>query len=109
MSNRWVIDDEYPKGRLVPMTAAEQAQLDADQSVGLAARVADDAKDSNRASVVAAIGSRMATLRQARSALAGGSIFAGLSAKERGVIDLLLQDDLQFGRLALQLFDATDA
>ena len=109
MADRWVLDQDYPNGHLVAMTPAEQAQYDADQVIGLAADDLQTSTRANQSALVAALSSRMATLRQARAALAGGSIFASFSVNEKKVIDALLQDDLQFGRLILEVFDATDA
>lgn len=91
------------------MTPAEQAQCDADQAAGLAAAAVQDTINANQAAVTAALKARMVTLRQARTALAGGSIFASLSVNEKKVMDALLQNDLQFGRVVLELFDSTDA
>lgn len=107
--NKWVVDPDHPDGRLVPMTPAEQTRYDSDQITGLAAAAAQETIRSNVSAITTALTSRMATLRQARTAIAGGSIFASLSVNERKVIDALLQDDLQFARLILELFDATDA
>lgn len=49
----------------------------------------------------------MTQLRQARTALAGGAIFASLSANEKAVIDGLLADDIYISRLVLNLYDGT--
>lgn len=109
MPSNWVVDKDYPGGHLVPMTPAEVAQYDADQTSGLSAAAVQETSRANLAAITTALTTRMATLRQARSALAGGAIFASLSVNEKKVMDALLQDDLQFARLILELFDATDA
>lgn len=109
MANRWVVEPDYPGGHLVPMTTTEEAQWAADQAAGTAANNAYEAAHANALAMGSALAGRMTSLRQARVALAGGSIFAALSVNERKVIDMLLQDDLQFARLILEQFEATDA
>lgn len=109
MSDRWVVDADYPKGHLVPMTPAEQAQRDADEAIGVAASRASEAARANLVAITAAITGRMASLRTARTALAAGSIFGSFNSNEKKVLDALLQDDLQLARLVLELFDASDA
>lgn len=107
MSNRWVVDPAHPQGYLVPMTAAEQAQFDADQAA--AAQVAADAaaKAANAATIRDTLNTRIAKLRTARTALSNGTIFASLSVNEKAVMDGLLEDNLYLARLTLNLYDGT--
>lgn len=109
MPDRWVMDEDYPNGHLVPMTLAEEAQHEASQAEGAAILEFEASRRVNQTAIRAAVASRIAILQSARVALSSGTIFAALSAGERTVIDLLLQGDLQLGRLALELFDATDS
>jgi hypothetical protein len=83
MSDRWVVDADYPAGRLVAMTPDEEAQLERDRKAG--AVVASALAKSE-----AAAAARIAGLKKARADLAGGVIFASCSAKERSVLDMLL-------------------
>lgn len=62
---------------------------------------------ANAAAITQAITARLAQVRTARAALANGTIFAGLSAAEKAVLDGLLQNDIYLGRIALGLFEAT--
>lgn len=84
MADKWVVDADYPHGHLVPMTPAEEAQLARDRKAGAAASDA-------QAAIEAEAASRTDGLRKARADLAAGVIFASLSAKEKSVIELLLQ------------------
>ena len=104
---RWVVDADHPGGHLVAMTAAEEAQAAADAAAGQAAAAAAVIVDANAATIVSAIGSRLPKLRAARTALAGGTVFASLSVNEKAVIDGLLEDDLYLARLMLRLLDGT--
>lgn len=105
----WELSPDYPGGRARPMSLVEQAQYDVDQVAGAAAAVVQQTSRANQVALAAALAARMTSLRQARSAIAGGSLFASLSAAEKKVMDALLQNDLQFARLTLELLDATDA
>lgn len=84
MADRWVVNDEYPEGHLVPMTDDEQAQLERDQALGAALAAA-------QADAEAVDAARVGQLQKAREDLANGWIFGGLSPVERGVIDMLLE------------------
>jgi hypothetical protein len=86
----------------VPMTDAEYAQMQTDN----AAAVVNAGMEANAATLRGSLNARLALIRTARAAIAGGSIFATLTANEKAVIDGLLQDDLYLGRLVLDLFDA---
>lgn len=85
MPDRWVLDEDYPEGHLVPMSPEEEAQLERDQAVGVAI-VAERAKAED------AEASRLADLRRARIELAQGRIFSSFSDSERTVLDLLLAE-----------------
>ena len=85
MADRWVVDEDYPDGRLVAMTPAEQAQRERDQKAGAAIAAAQAAIDANAAAMIAG-------RRKARKELANGVIFAFLSTSERHIIDMLLQE-----------------
>lgn len=85
MPDRWVLDEDYPDGHLVPMTDDEEAQLERDQAIG-AALAAEIAK------VEDAEASRISDLRRARLELATGRIFSSFTDSERSVLDLLLAE-----------------
>jgi hypothetical protein len=87
------------------MTPAEQAQYDADEAAWAADTAAQLILLNNASAIRTAINTRLAQIRTARTALAGGSIFAALSANEKAVIDGLLADNLYLGRLTLNLYD----
>lgn len=87
---KWVVDDEYPEGRLVEMTPEEQAQLERDQAAG--AELA-----ANQAAIDAAAAARIADLLEARVALASGTIFRNLSVRERRVLDMLIDSQVMAG------------
>lgn len=82
MADRWVINDDYPNGHLVPMTPAEEAQRNADQAVGAAAVEAAMQE-------AASLASRMDVLEQAQTDLASGAIFGWASTAERRALDAL--------------------
>lgn len=107
MSFRWVVDTAHPSGWLVQMTPAEQAILDAEQAADAAASTAQAAAAANEQTIAASLQTRLAQIRTARTAIANGTIFAGLSANEKAVIDGLLADDIYLARLSLELFDGT--
>ena len=81
--DRWVVDQDYPEGHLVPMTRAEVDQLERD-------RAASSAASNAQAEAEEAVASRIADLRRARIELAQGRIFSAFSESERRVLDLLL-------------------
>jgi len=85
MPDRWVVDADYPSGHLVAMTPAEEKQLGRDQKAGAASAAAQTEIDKAGAA-------RIAALRKARTELAAGAIFASLSASEKNIIDMLLQE-----------------
>lgn len=89
------------------MTPAEQADFDALQQSAAAAQATTNVHLANETTVQAALTSRFALIRTARTAIANGNLFASLSANEKAVIDGLLLDDLYLGRLALELYDST--
>lgn len=107
MASKWVVDADHPEGHLVPMTAEEEAQLAADLAASAAADEEQAERDENADTIRAGIQSRMVQIRQARTAIGNGNLFAGLSANERAVIDGLLQNDLYMGRILLNQFEAT--
>lgn len=88
MPDRWVVNDEYPEGHVVPMTAEEEAQLERDQAV-MTSLVAAQARAESEESA------RIADLRKARIELATGVIFSSFTPSERTVLDLLLADSAQ--------------
>ena len=107
MSDKWVVDADYPDGHLVPLTPEEEAQLDADQAAGVLQAKADSIQYANAAAVRDLLAARMTKLRQARTALGNGNIFAALGVNEKAVIDGLLEDNLYLARLTLNLYDGT--
>lgn len=104
---KWVVDQENPQGRAVPLTPAEEAQFDADQIAGATAASAADTRNANVSTIQTSISGRLTKIRQARNALAAGNIFAALSVNEKAVIDGLLEDNLYLARLTLNLYDGT--
>lgn len=68
---------------------------------------ADATASANHSALDNALQTRMDQLRQARTALAAGTLFASLGTNEKKTIDALLQDDIQICRLLLDLLDAT--
>lgn len=107
MADKWVVDADHPAGYLVPMTAAEETQLATDQAASAAATAATETQIANVATIRTSLQARMTKIRQARTALGNGNIFAAFTANEKAVIDGLLEDDIYLARLTLQLFDAT--
>lgn len=89
------------------MTPAEVAQHDADVAASQAAAAESGILNGNHATILATINTRLAEIRTARTAIANGTIFTGLNANEKAVIDGLLEDDVYLARLALGLFDGT--
>lgn len=83
MADRWVVDEDYPEGRLVAMTPEEEAQLERDRAAGVAILSAQEAAEAAEAA-------RFEDLERARTELANGTIFASLSQGERDVLRLLL-------------------
>lgn len=106
MTDKWVVDAQHPQGHLVPMTAEEEAQHDADQAAGTAQATAAQQAAQTAATIADNLNTRMVKIRQARTALANGNLFAAMSANEKATIDGLLEDDLYLARLALHLYDA---
>jgi hypothetical protein len=104
---KWTVDADHPGGYLVPLTSAEQTQLDTDQQTFQAIAAQQATFAASLATIQQNIASRLAQIRTARAALADGTIFASLSANEKAVIDGLLVDDIYLGRIALELFDGT--
>lgn len=104
---KWVVDPAHPQGHAVPLTAEEEALYDADQASGAVSAAAAAAANANAATLRAAVTGRMTQLRNARTAIAAGNLFAGLSTNEKAVIDGLLEDDLYLARLVLGLYDGT--
>lgn len=83
MPDKWVVDQDYPDGHLVPMTEDEEAQLERDRDAGISLAKAALAE-------AFAEEERTRALLDARAEIASGSLFASLSPDERRVIDLLL-------------------
>lgn len=109
MANKWWIDlaSGTVTGALVTLSTDEEAQRLIDLSTGGTMSAQQSIWVSNYGTIVAGIAARLANIRTARQALAGGTIFSGLSTNEKAVIDGLLQDDLYFGRMLIEAFDAT--
>lgn len=107
MEYKWIVSSEFPAGHLVLMTAEEEAQLAADGAAWAAAAAAAAITSGNATTIRDAINARMEKLRQARTALAAGSIFAALSMNEKAVIDGLLEDNLYLARIVPNLYDGT--
>lgn len=84
MADRWVVDEDYPEGHLVPMTPEENAQLERDRVVAVAAVAAQAKIDESHEAV-------MSSLRKARTDLATGRIFGSLSAAEKNALGALLK------------------
>lgn len=91
----------------VPLTPEEVAARDQEAADNVTAKAAAAVLDGNCDTIEAAINTRLAKIRTARTALAAGNIFAALSVNEKAVIDGLLEDDLYLGRMVLELFDGT--
>jgi hypothetical protein len=89
------------------MTPAEQAQFDADQQAAATAQTAANVLMANAATITTTLQTRLPQIRTARTMISNGTIFAGLSANEKAVLDGLLADDIYLSRLVLELFDAT--
>lgn len=82
----------------------------ADKAAAAAAATAQQQQQqqqSNQSTIDGALQTRLDQLRQARSALAAGTLFAALGTNEKKTIDALLQDDIQICRLLLGLLDGT--
>ena len=105
MGARWVIDDEHPGGYLVELTAEEEAAFAAEREAAATASAAFAERVANAAAISTAIRDRMSGIRQARTAIGNGNLFAGLSVNEKAVIDGLLEDDLYLARIALREYD----
>lgn len=105
---RWEISPDFPSGHLVPLTTAEQTQLDTDRTAAATAAATTATTTANQQTLQQAVQNRLAGIRTARQAIAAGTIFAGLTANEKAVIDGLLQDDLRLIRLVTNLYDATN-
>lgn len=62
MTDRWVTDPDGSNGRLVPLTAAEQAQFDADQAGAQQQITAEAVLDGNAATMTTRAGQALTTL-----------------------------------------------
>lgn len=102
----WEVSPEFPSGRARPMTDAELAQYQTDQAAGTAQATAAQQTAQTAAAIADNLNARMVKIRQARTALASGNVFAAMTANEKAIIDGLLEDDLYLARLALHLYDA---
>lgn len=106
MTDKWVIDPNTGQGKAVPMTAAEQAEFDALQSAAATQTAAQQQAAQTAQTITDNLNGRMVKIRQARTALANGNLFAAMSANEKAALDGLLEDDLYLIRLALHQYDA---
>ena len=92
---------------LVDLTPQEQAEYDERQISGAAESAAQEVVKVNSETIHAAVETRMAQIRTARTALVNGTIFGAFTPQEKAVIDGLLQNDLHFSRIVLTRYDGT--
>jgi hypothetical protein len=101
MSDKWVVDADFPQGHLVPMTLAEQTQFDTDQQVTAAAFALKLGQYAN-----------LATLQQkAQAALAANQTFLNLAtptnAQTLAQVQMLTRECTALIRIVISALDST--
>lgn len=103
MTDRWVIDEQHPDGYLVPMTAAEQAQIDKDQAEWAAAATRQQTLNANADQMRAALTAHLQDALTLADALDANTATA---AQQRQGLALCLRGTVRLARLTLELYDA---
>lgn len=96
MSSRWVVDADHPQGYAVPMTPAEQAQLDADQAAAAAAAQTAAQRQANAAAMRQSLHDRMQQMLDLANAIEGGT---ATPADQRIALVLCLRGTVRLTRL----------
>lgn len=102
MSYRWVVDTDNPRGHQVPMTAEEQAQLDADQAAWARDVQAQATRDTNAATMRAALAAHLTDALQLADALDANT---ATPVQQRAALSLCLRGTVRLARLTLELLD----
>lgn len=100
MSDKWVVNQDYPQGHLVAMTAEEQAQYDADQIASASAESAQQVLDTNAATMREKVDQALANLEAA--ATNWSSLTVG---QKDAALKLTVQVVDRLARLTLQRLD----
>jgi hypothetical protein len=96
-----------PSGEQVDVHAVDEAEaISKVEQDAAAAAAATDVEEQIKAALLA----RLANLTAARDAMTGASptLFQGLTAQERGLLRMLVQDDIGLIRLLLRRLDAAE-
>lgn len=103
MSARWVVDADNPRGHLVPMTPAEQAQYDADQTAGAAQAQQQAGLAANEQTMRKSLHDRMQQALDLADALDANT---ATPAQQRAALALCLRGVVRLARLVNEELEA---
>src|SRR5262245_51435633 len=103
MPDKWVIDQNYPQGHLVPMTPEEVAQWQSDQQAAAAAATVTAAHTANSATMRLSLHDRIQEMRDLATGVEAGTATA---ADQRRALVLCLRGTVRLALLMLVELDA---
>lgn len=102
MSDKWIVDAQFPQGHLVPMTPDEQAAFDAYQASQVAGTAAQATADTNAALIRTELQSQVASALALADAIDANT---ATPAQQRQALSICLHGLVRLAKVVYRTYD----